>query len=343
MNWSDYQHEVDYATYSPEDDKIRIFSDRVSTELYAAFKKLGWQRAYSQGCFFAKWAPAREDIALELCDAITDEDTSLEERASARSERFATYSENATTRADDARQRSDAISRNIPFGQPILVGHHSEKRHRRDIDRMWALTDKTVQEGRKADCWQRRAEASIRHAANRFDPGVIARRIKGFQARLRKLKRERHSDVTRLRAFSIRACRPGTGYYDPHYGDLDDVAREAVDADVQARIARHERWTDRWIAHLDGQVAYWQTIYNEVKPDDMPDAGEQWPLKKGCWVKSSRYNAWGQVERVNKGRDKTINSVSIDEPTVVGARFFVRKWHYSELSAWSEDKPEVLP
>lgn len=45
--------------------------------------------------------------------------------------------------AAKADQRSDAafaavrrIADNIPFGQPILVGHHSEKRHRRDIDRI---------------------------------------------------------------------------------------------------------------------------------------------------------------------------------------------------------------
>ncbi|WP_132290495.1 DUF3560 domain-containing protein [Kribbella sp. VKM Ac-2568] len=28
------------------------------------------------------------------------------------------------------------ISDHIPLGQPILVGHHSERRHRRDIERM---------------------------------------------------------------------------------------------------------------------------------------------------------------------------------------------------------------
>lgn len=33
-------------------------------------------------------------------------------------------------------EAADAIANYIPLGQPILVGHHSEKRHRKDIERM---------------------------------------------------------------------------------------------------------------------------------------------------------------------------------------------------------------
>jgi len=55
-------------------------------------------------------------------------------------------------RADKAVENSDAasvaafkIGDNIPFGQPILVGHHSEKRHRRDIGKVQALYTKAVE------------------------------------------------------------------------------------------------------------------------------------------------------------------------------------------------------
>jgi len=343
FDWTAFQDEVDYASYSLDDDKLRVFSGRVTSELYDEFKSNGWNRAYKQGCFFAKWTPRREDIALALCEEIVDEDSTAEDRAKERSERFAGYSEHATERAQDARDRSDAISRNIPFGQPILVGHHSEKRHRRDIDRMWKLTGKSVEEGRKAEYWQRRADAAIRHAEARYEPGKIARRVKKLGAEKRKKQRERNTNKSHMREYVIKDHYPDLAYYDrPRYGELDNTERSKVDADIAARVARHEQWSDRWIEHLDSQIAYWQAIYNEVKPDDLPEAGEQFPLKKGCWVKSSYYRgAWGKVQRVNKSRDKRISSVTIDENNVIGVKFFVRRWDYTELTAWSETRPEV--
>lgn len=55
--------------------------------------------------------------------------------------------------AEKAKQRSDAsfntvrsIADNIPLGQPILVGHHSEKRHRRDAERIDNGMRKAVEE-----------------------------------------------------------------------------------------------------------------------------------------------------------------------------------------------------
>jgi len=42
----------------------------------------------------------------------------------------------------------------IPFGQPILVGHHSEKRHRKAIERMQNQMDKCVEAHDKAEYYE---------------------------------------------------------------------------------------------------------------------------------------------------------------------------------------------
>ncbi|WP_299212303.1 DUF3560 domain-containing protein [uncultured Tateyamaria sp.] len=39
----------------------------------------------------------------------------------------------------------------IPFGQPILVGHHSEGRHRRALERAHAAMDRGVEASKRAD------------------------------------------------------------------------------------------------------------------------------------------------------------------------------------------------
>ncbi len=46
---------------------------------------------------------------------------------------------------------SKSISDRIPFGQPILVGHHSERRHRKDIERSHNSMRKSVEAQQKAD------------------------------------------------------------------------------------------------------------------------------------------------------------------------------------------------
>ena len=95
-----YADETDYATYDPTDDKLRVYSGRVDRALYDELRRLGFQRAYKQGCFFAVWTPTREDVALALCGDVEEEGGSALERAEARSERFDGYSDNAKARSD---------------------------------------------------------------------------------------------------------------------------------------------------------------------------------------------------------------------------------------------------
>lgn len=47
-------------------------------------------------------------------------------------------------------------------GQPILIGHHSEKRHRRDLDRVWRDTGKAIEDRRKAEKCETSAARSER-------------------------------------------------------------------------------------------------------------------------------------------------------------------------------------
>jgi hypothetical protein len=74
------------ATYSPEDNKLRLYSlHRLDDETYQQVKKAGFKWAPKQELFVAPaWTPAREDLLLELCGEIEDEDYSPEERSADR-------------------------------------------------------------------------------------------------------------------------------------------------------------------------------------------------------------------------------------------------------------------
>jgi Domain of unknown function (DUF3560) len=62
----------------------------------------------------------------------------------------------ATGRHFAARERLEMI----PLGQPILVGHHSEKRHRKDLTRIDEHFAKAKEHHDKADYFRRRAAAA---------------------------------------------------------------------------------------------------------------------------------------------------------------------------------------
>src|SRR3546814_14142517 len=82
-----------------------------------------------------------------------------EEKQEARRERLLAAADKAEARADQAYRRADLREEvsGIPFGQPILVGHHSERRHRRTIARAEAAMGRAVAESKRADELRRKA------------------------------------------------------------------------------------------------------------------------------------------------------------------------------------------
>ena len=179
------------ATYSPEDNKLRLYaSSRLDSETYALVKAAGFRWAPKQELFVAPaWTPDREDLLLDLCGEIGDEDTSLVDRAEERAERFEDYSEK---RADEAHRTHEAVSElagGIPLGQPILVGHHSERRARKDAQRIENGMRKAVNLWNTSKYWTQRAAGALHHAKYKELPAVRARRIKGLEADRRKQER----------------------------------------------------------------------------------------------------------------------------------------------------------
>jgi hypothetical protein len=71
---------------------------------------------------------------------------------------------------DEARRMAGAI----PFGQPILVGHHSERRDRNYRERIHNKFGKAFELNDKAKYWERRAEAAESgNAISSDDPAAI--------------------------------------------------------------------------------------------------------------------------------------------------------------------------
>jgi hypothetical protein len=170
------------ATYSPEDNKLRLYSSsRLDAETYARVKEAGFSYAPKQELFYAPmWTPHREDLLLEMCEEIDDEDRTLVERAEERSERFSEYSDKRSEDADRAHNSVSAIADGIPFGQPILVGHHSERRARKDAERIETGMRKAIKMWDTSKYWTDRGAGAVRHAKYKSGPmfaPAVSRRL----------------------------------------------------------------------------------------------------------------------------------------------------------------------
>jgi len=179
------------ATYSAEDNKIRIYaSSRLDAETYARVKEAGFKWAPKQDLLVApKWTPQREDLALELAGEIEPEEMTLAERAAMKAERFEELAHKRHAQANAFSRRADELSQAFYMGQPILVGHHSERGARKTQERMHSASTAAVKAGKTATYWLGRA-SDVEHFANRKnDPRTRANRIKTLLADLRDFQR----------------------------------------------------------------------------------------------------------------------------------------------------------
>ena len=80
-----------------------------------------------------------------------------QERARQRAERLRGWAAGHAAKSEAAFTASEKATEGIPFGQPILVGHHSERAHRKAIDTAWRNMDKCVAESKKAEAQEYKA------------------------------------------------------------------------------------------------------------------------------------------------------------------------------------------
>jgi hypothetical protein len=351
------------ATYSVEDNAIRLTADgRVGTETYERLKaaRFQWQRG-SNTFKAAAWSPEQEDLALELAGEIEDEDSTLEERAEARADRYEELSEARSRDASSAYQASKSISDGIPMGQPILVGHHSEGRHRSDLRKIDNRMRKACENWKKAEHWEARATAALRHAKYKNDPSVRARRIKGLEADQRKVKKNIVESQETIDAWNILssmkdreqakdlACRLGGGWFkfplseyprpegSPAFLMSEDsiqmctaLERGLVDFEKahELVVGLHQGYAERarrWADHYEMRLVYERAM---LKASGGTMADRTKPEKGGavqCWV--SPRGGWSLIAKVNKV------SVTVMQKANYGGKFYAVNMPLDKLSA----------
>jgi len=82
----------------------------------------------------------------------------IQERAKAKAERYNNWAASAEKKSTQYYEASNEGRDFLSLGEPIKVGHHSEKRHRALIQRNWDRMGKSVAESEKAEQHESKAE-----------------------------------------------------------------------------------------------------------------------------------------------------------------------------------------
>ena len=325
------------ATYSPDDNKLRLYaSTRLDSETYARVKAAGFRWAPKQDLFVAPaWSVDREDLLIELAGEIDDEDKTLVQRAEERADRFEDYSGKRMAEAEATRKTVDQIAERFYMGQPILVGHHSEKGARKDQERIQNGMRKAIKLWDTSGYWKSRAAGALAAAKYKELPAVRARRIKGLESDLRKVEKETKQVEKELKAW--KACeglsadpekQRAVGLYIANFSgywsmsfSLADYPRDppasqyegpmgvwsAIDGNVitaaQAAaicipaLERSIPRKDRWIAHYENRLAYERAMLAEAGGT----VTDQTKPEVGGAIRSWHFwGGWSYIAKVNK-------------------------------------------
>ena len=98
-----------------------------------------------------------------------------EEKQEARRARLEAAADRAEARSNEAYKRADLSEEatGIPFGQPILVGHHSEGRHRAALKRADNAMRKSVEESKRTGALRAKAAAVGTGGISSDDPDAV--------------------------------------------------------------------------------------------------------------------------------------------------------------------------
>ena len=280
------------ATYSPEDNKLRLYvenNERLDAETYEKVRAAGFIYAPVQKLFVApRWTPSREDLLAEMAGEIYAEESTLAERAMAKAERLDNLAVKNAAKADAFSAAAARIASRREFGQPILIGHHSERAARKDQARIESAARAAIKCADAVRYWNWKAEGVERHANRKNCDRTRANRIAGLLKDLRDNQRHINHGHIVLRLWEKVAAitdpeqqqKAAEYYAGAHlktgatndrkaYDDLRTGAATPAQI-IERGMAAGNHWANgtksaRWIEHTLNRLAYEQGEQGEVE------------------------------------------------------------------------------
>jgi hypothetical protein len=253
-----------------------------------------------------------------------------------------TRAEGLRAEAQGAFTRESVLAGMIPMGQPILVGHHSEKRHRRDLARMHSLMKKGLTLTKEAETLERRAAFAEKNTAVSSDDHDALPKLRAKLAALEAARAKmREANATIRKGGDVVPRLVGLGFTEAR-------AKQLLEKDYAGRVgfpdyklkntsSEEKRLKDR-IRQLEARAASPprpaerlgdSTVHeseNRVRitfpskpPEDMrralTSAGFRWSPTAGAWQRFASASAWSEARRILEKHGGAAASVPARAPT----------------------------
>lgn len=215
--------------------------------------------------------------------------TNSQTRAAAKAERIEGYAANAEKRSAAYYEASQEGRDFLSLGEPIKIGHHSERRHRKLIERNWQRMGKSVAESEKAKEYQRRAEYWAARA-NKIDLSMPDS-LEYFEEELRKAKEyhQKLKDFPELRSHSMSLQYANKAVKDLEekvytaillWGEPDEVEqvkneRQAATVAKATKTTKKQDIIDRHNGFFAFNNEQFTEGYNKLKIEGVIDEGEK--------------------------------------------------------------------
>ena len=227
-----------------------------------------------------------------------------QEHAKKKAEKLNGYADNADHRSAEAWKASQEGKDFLSLGEPIKIGHHSERRHRALISRNWARMDKSIAESHKAEDYRNRAEY-WKERANKINLSQ-PESLNFFEFKLEEAKKH-HADLKanpekRVHSYSLtyanKEVKELTNKVETAvklWGDPEDIAQLNKEQEEEAKVktlkGKKNKNINELIQEFGGFFHFGQDIekfkqkYNELKEAGKVEEGEKVThIKAGLYI-----------------------------------------------------------
>ena len=258
--------------------------------------------------------------------------SNFEERRQVRKERYEELADKNRQQSEERYQTARSIGSRIPMGQPILVGHYSERGHRADLKHIDNNMRKSVEHDGKARHYEQRAQV-IEHDRTIYsdDPEAIQKLkqrltdLEEHQVWMKQINRlcrskkltdeqitEHLEDEYGLSASGIRGLlNPQYSYQKRGFQTWQLSNNNANIRRIKERIAQLEKAeTEETSERIMGEVKLVDSVEHnrlQIFFPDKPSAevrtrlkqqGFRWSRQQGCWQRRRSNTATYQAERI---------------------------------------------
>lgn len=216
-----------------------------------------------------------------------------QERAKAKAERLNGYSNNAEKRSNEAYE-SRATKHELDFlslAEPIKIGHHSEKRHRKLFEKYDNKMRKSIEESEKAEEYKSRAEYWERKAKDINLSMPESLEYYEFKLEQAKAEHKRLKDNPEQRSHSysltyanktVKETQKNVETAVKLWGEPEDIAQINKEKEEEAEAkAKKSNKTEKLIEKYGGffffgsDTAKFREKYNELLKDGYVEEGEK--------------------------------------------------------------------